>query len=100
MTITFPDGTRLQADLSIRSAETLLVAIPAQIATCVFIRMSGGWISEDDDPVTIEFHPEKLLGAAPSVDESNCNPLASRLMARLLDPGDGDLLDEMLSYLP
>ena len=100
MTITFPDGTRLQADLSMRSADTLLVVIPGQVATCVFTRMSGVWISEDDDPVTIEFQREKRLSTVPSVDDSNCGkPLASRLLARLLDPSDGDLLEGMLSYL-
>jgi hypothetical protein len=99
MTIIFPDGTRLQADLSMRSADTLLVAIAGQVATCVFTRMSGVWISEDDDPVTIEFQREKLPRAVP-LDDSNCGkPLASRLLARLLDPSDGDLLEGMLSYL-
>jgi hypothetical protein len=101
MIIIFPDGTRLQADLSMRSADTLLVAIPGQVATCVFTRMSGVWISEDDDPVTIEFQPEKRPNAGPSVDDSNCGkPLASLLIARLLDPSDGDLLEEMLCCLP
>ena len=100
MTIIFPDGTRLQADLSMRSADTLLVAISGQVATYIFIRMKGVWISEDV-PVTIEFQREKQPSAVPSVDDSNCGkPLDSRLIACLLDPRDGDLLEEMLSYLP
>jgi hypothetical protein len=99
MIIIFPDGTRLQADLSMRSADTLLVVVPGQVATCVFTRMSGVWISEDDDPVTIEFHREKRPSAVP-LDDPNCGkPLASHLIARLLDPSDGDLLEGMLSYL-
>jgi hypothetical protein len=100
MTITFPDGTRLQADLSLRSADILLVAIPGQVATYVFTRMSGAWISEDDDPVIIEFQREKWPSAVPSDDSNSGKPRASRLIARLLDPSEGDLLEEMLSYLP
>jgi hypothetical protein len=57
--------------------------------------------SHDEDPVTIEFQREKRPSAVPSVDDSNCGkPLASRLLARLLDPSDGDLLEEMLFDLP
>ena len=82
-----------------RGADTLRVAIPGQVATRKFTRITGAWISEDGGPVTIEFQQEKLNSAVPSVDDSNrVKPLASRVMARLLDPSDGDLLEEILSY--
>ena len=100
MTITYPDGTRLQADLFTRTADTLQVAIQGQVATCEFTALNGAWISEDGDPVTIELHPDKRPGAVLAPDNSNRGkPLSNRLIARLLDPSDGDLLQELLSYL-
>ena len=55
MTITFPDGTRMQAAQLTRSADTLRVAVRGEDDARGFIRISGAWISEEIDSVRIEF---------------------------------------------
>src|SRR5215475_7372295 len=101
MTITFPDGIRLQAALLTRSENTLSVAVQAQDDPSIFKRINGTWISKDGDPVGIEFEWEKRHVTIPSLDDCICDKqLASRLISRLLNPDDEDLLQTVLSDLP
>jgi hypothetical protein len=101
MTITFPDGTRHQAALLTRSQNNLCVAVQGWDDASVFTRINGTWISEQADPVSIEFEWEKRQATVPSLDDCICDKrLASRLIARLLNPSDEDLLETALSDLP
>src|SRR5262245_42366382 len=97
MTITFPDGTRLQAALLMRIADSLKAAVPGEDDPRVFTCISGTWISEDVDPVRIEFEWEKRRTTFTKLDDCICDKgFASRLIARLLSPDDDHLLGEML----
>jgi len=90
MTITFPDGTRMQAAQLTRSADTLRVAVRGEDDARGFIRISGAWISEEIDSVRIEFEWDKRRNTIPSQDDCICDKrLAGRLIARLLNP-EGD----------
>jgi hypothetical protein len=101
MTISFHDGTRLQAALLTRAQNTLIVAVQGWDDASVFTRINGVWISEGGDPVGIEFEWEKRHTTIPSLDDCVCDKrLASRLIARLLNPEDEDLLQTVLSDLP
>src|SRR5215467_2216264 len=100
MTITFPDGKRHQAAMLTRSQNNLRVAVQGRDDVSEFTRINGTWISEQGDPVSIEFEWEKRYTTIPSLDDCICDKrLASRLIARLLNPEDEDLLQTALSDL-
>jgi hypothetical protein len=82
MTITFPDGTRHQAALFTRSQNNLRVAVQGRDDASVFTRINGTWISEQADPVRIEFEWEKRHATVRSLNDCIWDKsLASRLIA-------------------
>src|SRR5262245_31077895 len=99
MTLIFPDGTRLQGALLMRDENTLCVAVQGQ-DDASFTRANGAWISEDGDPVRVEFEWERRHTTIPSLDDHiSDKQCASHLFARLLSPAEEDLLQEMLADL-
>jgi hypothetical protein len=82
MTVTYPNGTDLKAivlshgELDIRS----VAAGSDDVLT--FTRIHGTWISEDGDPVTIEFSWQRH-GASHRPSENDCI-CAKELAARLI----------------
>jgi hypothetical protein len=99
VTITYSNGSRVQAMLLSRNADTLRVAVEGDSDAREFYCAGGTWVSEDCETVTIEFEWERLARPIPSVDDCICSPeLAGRLMAQLLNP-EGDQLEDMLYVL-
>ena len=88
MTITHLDGTRHEAILLSRTADTLRVAVEGENDSAILTLRNGTWITESCDPVVIEFewqHHSKV--SAPDIAECICSKEdASRLIASLLNP--------------
>jgi hypothetical protein len=88
MTITYPDGTTVQAILLSRSADTLRVAVTGDDDLRSFTLLKNTWISESCEPVTIGFEWQTVRhGASQTESECVCSKqLASRLIAHLVSP--------------
>ena len=99
MTISYPDGTALEALLLSRGDDTLRVIIPGDDDVRTFTLIRGTWVSEDCEPVKIEFAWQRS-GKADLPREVDCicsKELASRLTSMLLaGTADDDLIDNML----
>jgi hypothetical protein len=86
VTITYPDGTVLEA-IVLSHEETEIRAIAAGCDDVLaFTRIHGTWISEEIEPVSIEF-AWRRRGTSPATSEDDCacpKELAARLIAMLL----------------
>jgi hypothetical protein len=86
MTITYPEGTVLKA-IVLSHEEHEIRAIAAGCSDVLaFARIQGTWISEANEPVTVEFEWQRR-GASPpcSEDDYVCpKELAARLISTLL----------------
>jgi hypothetical protein len=59
------------------------------------IKVHGTWISEDCEPVTLEYGPRRIAPATLSEADCTCSrDLASRLIDLLLKDSAEDLLEE------
>ena len=86
MTITYLNGTILKAIPLVYDLHEIRAVAPGSEDVLVFTRIHGTWISEEIEPVTIEF--EWLCRAAtPVPDEADCvcsKELAAQLIQGLL----------------
>jgi hypothetical protein len=102
MTITYSNGTVLEAIVLAHEEEALRVAVAGDGDVRTFRRIHGVWISEECEPVAVEFAWERH-GAANVPDEVDCicpKKLASRLISMLLAGTDeDDLLEDALYVL-
>ena len=92
MTITYSNGTVLEAIVLAHEEEGLRVAVAGDGDVRTFRRIHGVWISEECEPVTVEFAWERH-GTANVPDEADCicpKKLASRLISMLLAGTDKD----------
>ena len=100
MTITYPDGTSVQAILLSRSIDTLRAAVTGDDDLRTFTLVDNTWVSEGRVQVTIKY--EWQLGGeatTPAMSECICSKqLASRLISHLLNP-NRDILEEELFYV-
>ena len=99
MTITYPNGTALNAVLLSRENTRLRTAVLGEEDARAFTLISGTWISEDCEPVRIEFGWERR-GPSNVPAEADClcsKTHASRLISMLLAGSKGDdILEDML----
>lgn len=99
MTITFRHMKPFTAILLSRTEDTLRVAVPGEDDTLVFQCVNGTWISENCEPVCIEFEwQRKKRVNAPAEAECICN---EQLAAALIDPLyclENDELEEQLLH--
>jgi hypothetical protein len=89
MILTFADGRRSEAILLARTENKIRVAIPGSDDPLEFTDVHGTWVSEDCEPVRVQFAwekktPEELLSEADCVCSHD---LAARLL-HLLRTGD------------
>jgi hypothetical protein len=101
MTIKYSDGTVLNALLLARGNDTLQVTVPGDDDARTFTLISGTWISEECEPVKIEFAWQRGEGAD-VLNETNCvgsKERASRLISMLLAGTEGDDLVDNMLYL-
>jgi hypothetical protein len=82
-----------------RDENTLCVAVQGQ-DDARLTRTNGVWISEDGDPVRVEFEWGRRHTTVPSLDDRICDKqLTSHLIAHLLNPANEDLLQQILADL-
>ena len=102
MTITYSNGTVLEAIVLAHEEEALRVAVAGEGDVRTFLRIHGVWISEECEPVAVEFAWQRH-GAVNVLDEVDCicpKKLASRLISMLLaGEGADDLLGDSLYVL-
>jgi hypothetical protein len=99
MTITYSDGTVLEAIVFAHEEESLRVAVAGEGDVRILRRVGGNWLSEDNQPVKVQFAWESQHPAVvPMESDCICPPeLASRLIAMLNEnTGEDDLLDHSL----
>jgi hypothetical protein len=95
MTIGYADGRTLEAVLLARTDNTLRVAAKHTDDILVFSDVDGTWVSEDCEPVRIEFAWQRHSREA-AVAEADCicsKELASRLMHLLFSGSNEEGLE-------
>jgi hypothetical protein len=92
MTIRYADGRTLEAVLLSRTDNTLRVAAKNTDDVQVFCDINGTWVSEDCEPVRIDFEWQRH-SREEAVAEADCicpQELASRLLYLLFSGSDED----------
>lgn len=94
MLITYSDGRAVEAVLLARSGEAMRVAMKGADDATEFRRINGTWVSDDCEPVRIEFEWERME-QRPPVSEADCycSPERAAGLIRLLLTG-GPVLGE------
>lgn len=90
MIIKYPDGRTVQGVILSRSDNIVRAALDGYDDAAEFTRLDGSWISEDSEPVQIEFGWQGL-SRSEEVSEADCicsNELRSRLIHLLLHGSD------------
>ena|SRR5579871_3405065 len=86
MTITYKNGTKMEAALLVRTDNSLRVAPKGADDVLQFTIVNGTWVSEDCEPVQIELEWQRRV-RRPEVTEADCTcsqELATRLIRLLL----------------
>ena len=86
VTITYLNGTTLKAIPLAYDRNVIRAVAPGGDDVLVFTRIHGTWISEEIEPVTIEFQWQRRT-ATPVPDEADCicsKELAAQLIQALL----------------
>lgn len=101
MTITYPNGTAVEALLMARTNDTLRAAVSGDDDARTFTRVNGTWISENGERVTIEFAWQRgKTRDVPTQSECVCSrKLASQLIPMLLAGSEGDDVLENMLYV-
>lgn len=86
MTITYPDATVRQAIILAHDGNLIRAIAPGGDDVMEFRRIHGGWVSDDLEPVTLEFEwQRKRAVTVPSEDDCVCSPeLADQLIQKLM----------------
>ena len=82
MTIGYRDGKTIEGVTLARTANTMRVAVKGCDDVAELINVHGTWVSEDCEPVTIEYGPRRNSLATPAEADCICPP---ELAARLID---------------
>ena len=85
VTITYPNGSVLEAIVLAREENEIRAIATGCDDALAFTRIHGTWISEEIEPVTIEFAWQRR-GASPVASEDDCacpKTLAARLIESL-----------------
>jgi hypothetical protein len=93
MTITYPNGTVLTAIVLSRDEEAIRAIAPGCDDVLAFTRIRGAWVSEELEPVTIQFEYQAAAGAPAeySDDDYICpKELAASLIQTLLGACERD----------
>lgn len=85
MTIAYTTGDVTEAALLSRTDDSLRVAIPGRDDAAEFHRVNGVWVSEDLDPVQLEFAWSRCAEPpVPAIENCICPPeLAAELVRKL-----------------
>ena len=80
MTIRYADGRAIEGVTLVRTANMIRVAVKGSEDAAEFINVHGTWISEDCEPVTIEYGPRRKAPA--TLSEADC--ICPRALAAVL----------------
>jgi len=85
MTITYPDGAVLEALVLAQGENMIRVAVPGEEDVRTLTRTHGNWISEDCEPVVVEFAWQRRWSpSTPTEADCTCSKaLSARLIAML-----------------
>ena len=92
MTIQYSNGTKIEAILLSRDGERMRVAVDGSADAVEFTQRGDVWISDDCEPVRIEFAWQKKTRQE-LIDEADCicsRSLAARLIHQLLTGSTGE----------
>jgi hypothetical protein len=92
MTIQYSNGNKVEAILLSRDGERMRVAVEGSADAIEFVQRGDVWISDDCEPVRIEFAWQKKTRHE-LIDEADCvcsRALAARLIHQLLNGGPGE----------
>jgi hypothetical protein len=97
MTITYANGQKMTAALVVRTDNRIRVVLEGQDDITEFTQIGSAWVSEDCEPVQIEFGSQKRSALAYEEEDLVCSKdLAARLIHLLRNPAE----DEELSVSP
>lgn len=101
MKIIFGNGTVREALLLSRQGATLRAAVPGEDDIRELRRTEAGWITEDCEPVIVEFDWQRILGTeVPREEDCICSQeLADCLKAKLLGSAEDETLAPELHVL-
>jgi len=97
MTIRYTNGTTIEAVLLSHDGNALRAAAPDAEDVIEFTNVNGTWVSDDCEPVQIEFAWQRH-GRAERVTEDDCvcpQDLAARLVHLLLNPAEDARLERI-----
>ena len=103
MTITYPNGTVVTAIVLSREEEEIRAIAPGCDDVLSFTRIRGAWVSDELEPVTIQFESQKAAGAPAeySDDDYICpKELAASLIQALLGACEKDEADGFYVFSP
>jgi hypothetical protein len=80
MKIRYADGRTIEGITLSRTANTMRIAVEGSEDAAEFINVHGTWISEDCEPVTIEYGPRR--NAPATLSEADC--ICPRALAAVL----------------
>jgi hypothetical protein len=91
MKIRYADGRTIEGITLSRTANTMRIAVEGSEDAAEFINVHGTWISEDCEPVTVEYGPRRTPPS--TLTEADCicpRELAARLIDLLLTDSADD----------
>ncbi len=89
MVVTFGNGQSVRAVILAREENEIRAALEGSEDTTRFINVNGTWVSDECEPVGIEFHWQRRI-ALPTPEEAECicpKDMAAKLI-RLLHYGE------------
>jgi hypothetical protein len=84
MTIRYADGRAVEGVTLARTPNMLRIAIKGSDDAAEFINVHGTWISEDCEPVTLEYGPRRDVRTPPSEDDCICSRTLAAVLIDLL----------------
>lgn len=91
MTVTYVNGRTIKAALVVRTDKSIRVVLAGTDDVTEFTQINGAWVSEDCDPVHIEFGgPRRTTRQYTEEDFACSKELAARLIHMLLNPEEDE----------
>jgi len=93
MTITYANGQTIKAALVVRTDNRIRVALAGQDDLTEFTQINDVWVSEDCEPVRIEFGWPPRINREYKEEDFVCSAdLAAKMIHRLLNPEEDEEL--------
>src|SRR5689334_14089206 len=91
MTIRYRDGNKVEATILARTEASMRVAVNGCDDVVQLRHLHGTWVTDDCEPVAVEFAWSRAEGGPPVVTIDDCicsRELAARLLQMFLSPED------------